>query len=82
MSGRVGDIIVALDIPADEYVRVYQGTAKYVVARSQDGRTVRFPVNILQRFLTRDGIQGVFRLRHDANNKFVSIERIGIRPHD
>lgn len=76
MSGHTMDIVVTLDIPADEYVRVYQGTAKYVVARSQDGRTVRFPVNILQRFLTRDGIQGVFVLRHDANHKFVSIERL------
>ena len=76
MSGQFRDLVVTLDIPADEYVRVYQGTAKYVVARSQDGRTVQFPVNILQPFLTRDGIQGVFALRHDTNNKFVSIERL------
>ncbi len=76
MTGQTMDIIVALDISADEYVRVYQGTAKYVVAKSHDGRTVRFPVNILQRFLTHDGIQGVFMLRHDANHKFVSIERL------
>ncbi len=77
MNGDPGDIVVTLNIPADEYVRVYQGSAKYVVARSQDGRTVQFPVNILQPFLTREGIHGVFVLRHDANNKFVSIERLG-----
>lgn len=76
MMRKTSDIVIALNISSDEYLRVYQGTAKYVVARSQDGRTVRFPVSILQKFLAHEGIQGVFVLHHDAGNKFVSIERI------
>ncbi len=76
MKRNTSDIVIALNISPDEYLRVYQGAAKYVVARSQDGRTIQFPVSILQKFLTHEGIQGVFVIHHDGSNKFVSIERI------
>ena len=75
MAGSTREIIVPLHIDGEQFLRYYRGTARVVVARSVDGRTVQFPARILQRFLTRDGIHGVFVLRYDARNRFVSIER-------
>lgn len=70
------EIFFQLEISADEYLRYYNGTAKYVVTKSIDGRKVRFPVNILQSYITHDGISGRFSLKYDENNKFVSIQKI------
>ncbi|MFQ5487120.1 MAG: DUF2835 domain-containing protein [Gammaproteobacteria bacterium] len=75
MSPLATDIVFSLNISSEQYLRYYRGTARFIVARSADGRTVKFPAGILQQFLTRDGIRGVFILRHDENNRFLAIER-------
>lgn len=69
------DIVFSLNISSKQYLRYYRGAARFIVARSIDGRTVKFPAGILQQFLTRDGIHGVFVLRYDENNRFLAIER-------
>lgn len=75
MSGSAS-LIVDLDIPADEYLRYYEGGAHLVLARARDGRTVQFPANLLRRFVGHDGVRGSFMLRCDANNRLISIERV------
>lgn len=70
------EIIFQLEISADEYVRYYKGTAKTVVTQSIDGKKVQFPVNILQSYITHNGISGMFSLKYDENNKYVSIQKI------
>ncbi|MCK4950799.1 MAG: DUF2835 family protein, partial [Gammaproteobacteria bacterium] len=37
--GTCTDIVFHLNITADEYVRVYSGTAKYVITKSIDGKS-------------------------------------------
>lgn len=69
-------IVVDLNISEAEYLRVYQGQARQVLAYSIDGRRVRFPVNLLQRFVTRSGVAGRFRIRFDDQGRFHSIEKI------
>ena len=66
----------ALNISGDVYLSYYQGAARAVVVKSFDGRGIQFPANILQQFVTRDGIQGVFEMEFDENNKFVAIRRV------
>ena len=70
------EVVVSLAIPEDSYVALYAGTAKDVIATSTEGLRVRFPGKILHRFLTHSGIHGTFRIHFDANNKFLTIERI------
>jgi len=65
----------ALNIPGDIYLSYYAGAARVVVVKSFDGRSIQFPANILQQFVTRDGIRGVFDMEFDENNKFVNIRR-------
>jgi len=67
---------VVLRISREEYLRVYQGTARIVHAIGTDGRTIRFPVNILQRFVTHNGIEGEFEICFDHQHKFKSIEKV------
>ncbi|MFG1496390.1 DUF2835 domain-containing protein [Saccharospirillum sp. HFRX-1] len=69
-------LIVDLYISADDYLRHYQGSVKNVSCESRDGRRVRFPSGILQRFVTRNGIQGSFSLEVDDNFKLIGIRRI------
>lgn len=69
-------IVVDLYISEDEYLRVYSGQARSVLAYSIDGRRVRFPANILQPFVTHAGIRGRFRIRFNSQGQFEKIEKL------
>ena len=69
------EIIVTLAIGPDEYLKNYQVPGINVAAKSVDGKVVHFPANILQRFVTREGVQGRFKIRFNEAGKFQSIER-------
>jgi len=66
---------VTLHISADAYQRLYRGEARNVVARDSEGRRVQFPALALRRFVTAEGIHGVFLIRVDANHRLVDIQR-------
>jgi hypothetical protein len=72
----MNELIVDLRISADEYLRLYRGEVESVVARARDGRRVRFPAGALRRFVTRDGINGTFRIRYDVNGRLSGIDRL------
>lgn len=70
-------IDVQLRIAADEYLKLYRGVARTIIAKSTDGRTVRFPAGVLQPFVTHKGVEGLFRIQFDADNRFQSINKLG-----
>ena len=65
-----------LDISAAQYQSYYQGSAKFVHVRSDDGRTLQFPASELQKFVTHGGVQGRFEIEFDDRLKLVGINRI------
>lgn len=69
-------IIVDLHISAEEYLKRYRVYGAVVATRSRDGRRVRFPARILQRFVTHGGVEGSFEISFDAEGKFSSIQRL------
>lgn len=69
-------IYVPVVIGREEYLKVYQGTAKNVFARDLGGRSVSFPARILQPFVTHSGIDGLFAITFSAEGKFRRIERV------
>jgi len=69
-------VLISLSISADEYIRVYQGSAKTVSTIDHYGRRIRFPVNILQPYVTHEGVYGVFAIEFDNNNKFIGIQQV------
>lgn len=72
-------VYIPIVIGRDEYLKVYQGSAKNVFARDLDGRSVSFPARILQPFVTHNGVEGLFAIHFSAAGKFVSIERVAAR---
>ena len=69
-------VIVNLSISADEYIKMYQGAARSVYTHTQTGHSLRFPANILQPFVTREGVKGQFSIEFDEDNKFKGIQRL------
>jgi len=69
-------VLIPLTISADEYLKVYKGTGKNVYAQDIHGRSVQFPANILQPFVTRAGIAGLFEITVDSTGKYQSIRLI------
>jgi len=76
-EGNSNRVRFALNISQDELLSYYEGTARAVMVKASDGRNIQFPANVLQQFVTRDGIQGVFEMEFDKDNKFVNIRRVG-----
>ena len=76
MKGKTNRICFSLRISSDEYLTYYRGEAKYVLARSYDGRSVKFPASYLRRFISAEGISGEFEIEFDDNNRFRDIRRI------
>lgn len=70
-------IVIPLAISAEKWLSYYRGAVRNVSAVSLDGRRVLFPARLLQRFVTKDGIHGVFRVTIDSQNKFQGIEQLG-----
>ena len=66
----------SLNIPQDVLLSYYEGTARAVVARSLDGRSIQFPANVLRQFVTSEGVRGIFEMEFDEYNKFVNMRRV------
>ena len=68
---------VILSISKDVLLSYYEGAAQAVVVKSEDGRSIQFPANILRPFVTNNGVHGIFEIEFDENNKFIAIQRSG-----
>lgn len=72
----MSEIIVSLNIAADEYLKLYQGTARSVFTKTREGRSIRFPANILQSFVGHEGVVGSFKIEFDEDMRFKNISRL------
>ena len=73
----MNEIIVDIRISPDEYVKQYRAANCMVSTHARDGRSVRFPADILQPFLLHNGIVGSFKISFDSAGKFKTVMRIG-----
>ncbi|NOX43382.1 MAG: DUF2835 domain-containing protein [Gammaproteobacteria bacterium] len=64
-----------INISAEKLLSYYRGNVRNVIAKSADGTTIQFPVEILRPFIMHNGVSGVFVIRYDDNNKLVDIEK-------
>jgi hypothetical protein len=69
-------IDIQIHIPAVEYRKHYRAPGATVLARATDGRSVSLPAGVLQRFVTHDGVHGLFRVEIDAAGRLRSIVRL------
>lgn len=75
-KNKPSSIRVRLAISAEEFLAYYQGSAKAVVARSDDNKVIRFPASAIRKFVTHDGIHGSFEISFDENHKLIAIKPI------
>ena len=66
-----------LDISSADYIAYYRGVARDVIARTLDGRRIRFPADSLRSHVRHDGVRGLFEIEFDARNKLVALRRLG-----
>tara|TARA_R110002095_G_scaffold101282_2_gene89020 strand:- start:1356 stop:1583 length:228 start_codon:yes stop_codon:yes gene_type:complete len=69
-------LIFKLAISAENYLSVYKGHAKTISTLSIDGRRVEFSAEKVRRFLTHDGVYGVFEMEISTDRKFLGIKRL------
>lgn len=65
-----------LNISQEALLSYYEGSARVVAVKSLDGRSIQFPASVLRRFVTGNGVQGIFEMEFDQNNKFVDMQRV------
>ena len=68
--------MIDLQIPHDELMRYYRGSAQGVIARARNGQRVQFPARALRRFVSYNGVCGSFELHVDAANRLRAIHRL------
>lgn len=69
-------LVLSVALPAFKYEAMYAGAAKHLVADSLDGRKVQLPLAAFQRFVTHQGINGVFEVEFDDSNKLIGITQL------
>jgi hypothetical protein len=66
-----------LSLSSEHFLNVYQGIAKNVTTRTDDGQVIKFPAQHIKQFLTHDGIYGYFEMEFSFEHKFIGIKRLG-----
>jgi len=69
-------LVIDIRVSTEEYLKYYKTPSASVSTRSRDGRSVKFPANILQPFITHDGIEGSFIIEFSEEGKFISVARL------
>ncbi len=71
-------LCVVINITAHEFVQYYQGAVDSILATTTDGRTIKFPINILRPFVKSNGVHGKFELVFNDQFKLVSVNRVDV----
>jgi hypothetical protein len=67
----------SLHISRDEVLRYYQGSASSVIVRAENGQRLQFPAEHIRPFIDQHGVQGLFSISFDNDNKLIGIKRLG-----
>ena len=65
-----------LDISATSLLKYYRGNVKWVLVTTQEGLRIRFPVDALRPYVTREGVKGSFRLVCDDRQRLLHLDKI------
>ncbi|WP_131913476.1 DUF2835 family protein [Celerinatantimonas diazotrophica] len=65
-----------ISVSYEEFLQVYQGSARYLVIETDEGLTIKTNASNFLPFVSQLGIRGYFCLITDDLNKFHSLERI------
>ena len=66
----------SLNLSHNEIASYYQGAARNISVRADNGQQLLFAARHLRPFLTTTGIQGHFILMTDKNHQFQSLKKL------
>lgn len=66
-----------LHLSREEALLYYQGQISTLIVQAHNGQTISFPALHIRPFVDAAGVNGLFRIRFDNQNKLQSLERIG-----
>lgn len=65
-----------LALSRDEIMLMYQGQAKRLVVRTEQGLTLELGLEKIRAFVATNGVHGHFRLITEDDHRFVRLERV------
>ncbi|WP_440055984.1 DUF2835 domain-containing protein [Pseudoalteromonas sp. T1lg65] len=65
-----------MELTHEQCLGYYDGSIKHIQVVEDAGKSIRFPASHIRRFITAIGIRGRFRLILDADNRFISLEKV------
>ena len=65
-----------LNLTQEQALRYYQGSARAVVVRAENGQRVQFPAEHIRPFIDQDGVQGYFSIQFDDDQKLIGLKRL------
>jgi hypothetical protein len=65
-----------LHLSPAECRQYYEGFYKSIQVVAQTGQRIQFPAEHIRTFVTANGIDGLFELELEANNKFRSLQKL------
>ena len=66
----------SISIPPDSWSEFYRRPNSRIVATDASGQRIQLAAKHFQKFVSREGIRGNFRLILNKNNDLVSLERL------
>lgn len=70
-----------LKLTSEQLLEYYQGYKKYVRVDTFEGYSIRFRAEHLRRWVTKNGIDGVFEIRFDEFRNFKELVQVGGPPN-
>ena len=65
-----------LNLSRDEILLMYQGHARRLVVRSEQGLTLELGLDKIRPFVGQEGVRGRFWLKTQDDHRFIGLERI------
>ncbi|EOD53321.1 DUF2835 domain-containing protein [Aeromonas molluscorum] len=65
-----------LNLSRDEILLMYQGHARRLVVRSEQGLTLELGLDKIRPFVDQEGVRGRFLLKTQDDHRFIGLERI------
>jgi hypothetical protein len=60
-------------LSAQKTQAIYEGQARYILVETDRGLKLQLPAVNFYKYVTADGIKGRFRVKIDADNKFIEM---------
>ena len=55
----------------------YRGNVQNVVVTTNEGLRLQLPISVFRPYITNSGIQGIFIVYVDDDNKMIRVEKVG-----